>query len=147
MKIAKVLNPITLNVILPCSLPVRHFPALFRYLLSTYDHSFLKAFAISQLILNIFQPFCFSIMPFPDASNITPKSFTFFSIWYLTGSCFISIEFCVHVLLIKIKYSIMSKLFNSLVTSFSFSTFCKHSLLQLLNHSFQWFSFHSVFFI
>ena len=70
MKIGKVLNSITLNAILPWSFPVRQLPALFCYLLNTYDHSFLKVFIISQLILT-FQPFCFLFMPFPDAPNIT----------------------------------------------------------------------------
>ena len=86
MKIAKVLNPITSNTIHPWSFPVRHLPALFRYLLNIYDHAFLTMFFISLLILNIFQPFCFSVMPFPDAPKVNPKSFTFFSIWYITWS-------------------------------------------------------------
>ena len=81
MKIAKVLNPITLNAILPWSFPLRHLPVLFRYLLNTYDHSFLTVFITYQLILNTFQPFWFSVMAFPDAPKVTPKSFTFFSIW------------------------------------------------------------------
>ena len=71
MKIAKFLNPVTLNTILPWRFPVRHHPALLRYLLNT----FLKVFIIFQLILNTF-----SVMPFSDAPSITPKYFTFFSI-------------------------------------------------------------------
>ena len=147
MKIAKTLNPITLITILPWSFPVRHLPALFRSLLSTYDHSFLTMFIIYQLILNIFEPFCFSVMPFLDAPKITQKSFTFFSIWYINWSYPISIEFCVHLLLFKIKNSILSKLLSSLLISSYFTSFCKHPLLQLLNHSFQPLSFHSISFI
>ena len=47
----------------------------------------------------------------------------------------------------KMKDSILSKLFNSLLISSYFSTFYKDDLLQLLNHSFQPFSFHSISFI
>ena len=97
MKIAKFLNPVTLNTILPWRFPVRHHPALFRYLLNTYDHSFLKVFIIFQLIFNTFQSFCFSVMPFSDAPSITPKYFTFFSIWCIIWSYPIFIEFCVHL--------------------------------------------------
>ena len=147
MKIAKVLNPITLNAILPWSFPVRYLSALLFYLLETYDHSFLKVFIISQLILKIFQLLCFSVIPFPEAPNITPKSFTFISIWYIIWSYPTSIEFCVHLLLIKIKESFLSKLFNSLLIFFYFSTFYKYPLLQLLNHSFQPLTFHSISFI
>ena len=137
MKIAKVLITITLNGILPWSFPVRHLAALFPYLLNPYDHSFLTAFIISELILNIFQTFCFSSMLFLDAPKITPKSFTFFSIWYITWCYPIYNEFCIHLLLIKIKDSTLSKLFNSLLISSYFRTFYKHPFLQLLNHSFQ----------
>ena len=145
--IPKVLNPITLNAILPWSFPVRRHYALFRYLLSTYDYSFLTLFIIYQLILNTFQPFCFSVMPFPDAPKIIPKSFTFFSIWYINWSYPKSIEFCVHLPLIKIEDSILSNLFNFLLISSYFSTFCKNSLLQLVNHNFQPLSFHPMSFI
>ena len=86
MKIAKFLNPITLNAILPGGFLVRLLPTLLCYLLNTYERSFLKVFIISQIILNIFQPFCFSIMLFPDTPNIIPKSVVFFSIWYITWS-------------------------------------------------------------
>ena len=147
MKIAKVLNPITLNAILPWSIPVRYLSALLLYLLETYDHSFFKVFIISQLILKIFQLLCFSVIPFPESPNITPKSFTFISIWYIIWSYPTSIEFCVHLLLIKIKESFLSRLFNSLLISFYFSIFFKHPLLQLLNHSFQPLTFHSISFI
>ena len=135
MNVAQVLNPINLNAIHPWGIPVRHLPALFRYLLNTYDHSLLKVFIISRLILNNFQPFCFSVMPFPDTPNITQKSFTFFSIWYIFLSYIISIEFCVHLLLINIKYPILFKLFIFLLISFHFSTFYNQTLPQLLSHS------------
>ena len=115
MKIAKALDPITLNAILPQSFPVRHLPALFHYPFNIYEHSFLTVFIIYQLILTIFQPFCFLIMSLPDASKITPRSFTFSSIWYINWSHPISVEFCVHLLLIKIEDSILPKLFNSLL--------------------------------
>ena len=147
MKIAKVLNPITLNTILSWSFPVRHLPALFRYLLVTYDRSFLTVFIISQLIFNIFLPFCFSVMPFPDDPNITPRIFIFFNIWYITWSYPISTEFCINLLLIKIKDSVLSKLFNSLLISSHFSTYCKHPFLHLLHHSFQNLPFYSISFI
>ena len=131
MKIAKVLNPITLNATLLWGFPVRHLPALLRYLLKNYDHSFLKVLIISQLILNISQSFCFSVMPFPDVRNIIPKSVTFLSIWYLTWSYPVPIDFCIHVLLIKIKDPILPKFFNSLLISSYFSTLYKLPLLQL----------------
>ena len=107
MKIAKVLDSIILNAIFPSSTPVRHLPALFCYLLNTYDHSFWKVFNISQLILKIY------IMLFPDAPNVTHLKF--FSIWYIilpppslnSGTSFLT----------KIKDSILSELFNSLLMS------------------------------
>ena len=139
MKLTKVLNPITLNATLPWNFPVTHFPALFCFLLNIYGHTFVKVFTISQLILSIFQPFCFTVMLFPDAPNITQKTFTFFIIWYIIWSYPTSIVFCLH-LLMKIKDSILSELFNSLPISSYFRTSCKH-------HSFQPFSFHSVPFI
>ena len=135
MNVAKVLNPINLNAIHPWDIPVIHLPALLRYLLNTYDHSLLKVFIISRLILNIFQPFCFSVMPFPDTPNIIQKSFTFFSIWYSILSYIISIGFCLHFLLIKIKDPILFKLLIFLPISFHFSTFYNQTLPQLLNHS------------
>ena len=46
LKIAKVLNPIPLNTILPCSFPAGHLSTLFYHLLYTYDHTFLKIFFI-----------------------------------------------------------------------------------------------------
>ena len=95
MKIAKVLNVITLNAILSSSFPVRHLPGLFCYLLNTYDQSFLKVFIISHLVLKIFQSFCFLVMPFSDTPNITPKYFAFFIIWYIIWSYPTSIEFSV----------------------------------------------------
>ena len=83
------------------------------------------------------------LIPFSHSASwlwpFTPKSSTFFSIWYLTWSYPISIEFCVHLLLMKIKDSILSKLFNSLLISSYFSTFCKDPLLQLLSQSFNLF--------
>ena len=80
----------TLNTILSLGFPLWHFPALLRYLLSSYDHSFLELFVISQLSLNIFQSFCFSVMLFCNTPNIVPKSLTFFSIWYITWSLYLS---------------------------------------------------------
>ena len=146
MKTAKVFNSITLNTIFPWNFPVRHLPALFRYFLNSYHHSFLKVFVISKLILKISQSFCLSFMPFPRLENITPKSFTFFIIWYFIWSYPTSIEFCVHFVFIKIKDSILSELFNSLLISSYFNTFCKNPLLEFLNHSFQPFSSHSISF-
>ena len=84
-------------------------------------------------------------MPFHDAPISPPKSFTFFSIWYIIWSYPTSTEFSVHLLLIKVKYSVLSELFNYLFISSYFRTFCKHPSLQFLNHSFQPFYFHSVF--
>ena len=82
-------------------------------------------------------------MPFSDAPKVIPKSFIFFSICYINWSYPISIEFCVHLFLIKIEDSIFSKLFNSLLISSYFSTFCKYPLLQPLNHTFHLLSFLS----
>ena len=121
------INSITFNTIFPWSFPVRHVLVLFRYLLNTYHHSFLKVFIICQLILKIFQPFCSSVKPFPDAPNITPKYFTFFSVGYIFGSYLTSIEFCVHLLLIK--DSILSALFSSLLIFSYFLHFLQHPLL------------------
>ena len=118
MKIIRVLNPITWKAIFPCSIPARHLHALFCYLVSTFDHSFLKVFLISQLILDIFQPFCSLVMPFHNAPKTTRKYFTFLSIWYIIWSYPTLIEFCVHLLLIKIKHFVLSRLINSLLISF-----------------------------
>ena len=123
MKNAKVLNSITLNGTLHWNFPVRDLTALFCYLFNSYVHSFLTVFFIYQLVLNIFQPFCFLVMPFPDAPKITLKSFTFFSIWYINWSYPISIEFCVHLLLMKIEDSILSKLFSFLMIFLTLALF------------------------
>ena len=109
MKIAKVLNPITLNTIHPWSFPVRHLLALFRYLLNTYDHAFLTMFFISLLILNIFSHSASRLCPFPMLQR-SPQSLllssafgTSLGLWYICWSYPISIEFCIHLLLIKTK--------------------------------------------
>lgn len=127
MKIIKVHNPNTLNIFLPWNFPFRHIFALFGYLLNTYDHSFLKVFINSQLILKIFQSSYFSFVPFPNAPDITPKPFNFFTIWYIIWLYFTSIEFHVLLLLIKVKDSILSELFNSLLIS----SYC-HSFVNIL---------------
>ena len=57
MKIAKVLNPVTLNTILPWSFPVGHPSTLFHYLLSSYHSQshFLNLLAILPLGYALFQ--------------------------------------------------------------------------------------------
>ena len=78
---------LTFNTIRSLGFPVMHLPALLRYRLNTYGATlFMEVFVISQLTVNIFQPICFSVMPFPDALNMAPKSFNSFSIWYITWS-------------------------------------------------------------
>ena len=140
MKIARALNPINLTAIFPWRFPVSQLFALFHYLIKSYDLSFLKVFMI-------FEPFCFSAKPFPNAPNITPKSVTLFSILYIIWSYPSSFEFCVHLLLIKIKDSTLYQVFRSLLISPYFRTFCNHLLVHFLNHTIQSFSFLSVSFI
>ena len=82
-KIAEVLDPITLNTIIPWSFPVIHYLTLFCFLFNTFDYSFLKVFINPQFIRDIFQPLYFSDMPILDVPKVNPKSFTFFSIWYI----------------------------------------------------------------
>ena len=117
MRIAQVLNPIKLIEIPPR--PVRYLPELFCYVRNIYDYSFLKVFIMSQLILKIFWSFCFSVMSILNTPNITPKAFTFFSIWYIVWSYPTSLLSFLHLALlqIKIKDSILSELSSSLLTS------------------------------
>ena len=55
--------------------------------------------------LGIFQPYFFPNIYDYSFLNITSKTFTFFSIWYINWSYLNSIEFCVHLFLIRIKDS------------------------------------------
>ena len=77
-------------------------------------------------------------MPYHDTPNIIQKSFTFFSIWYIVWSWSYPtpIEFCTHLLMTKIKYSILSELFIFcyLLTSAIFpSIFCFSSSITVFN--------------
>ena len=84
MKIARVLDPITLNAILPWSFPVRHLPALFRYLLKFYNHSFLKVFIISHSASHSAHS-ASRLCPFPTFHIII------ITIIRLCGQCFVAI--------------------------------------------------------
>ena len=143
MKIAKVLNPVTLNSISVCDFPVRHLPALLHYLLYFYGHFFLKVFIISHPILDVSQPFCFSVMLFHDAPNIIPISFTFCSIWYLIWSYPVSIEFCVHLLLLFcLNYSILRWYLLTLALFASILCWCFS--ITVFNSFFSLYIFHLI---
>ena len=112
------------------------------YLLHTYDHFFLKCvYHFPAHSSRYLSHSAFRLCPFPKLQLLPPKSVSFFSILYIIWSYLTSIEFCINLLLIKINNTKFSELFNSLLISSYFSTFCKHLLLQFFNHS-----LHSLFF-
>ena len=150
MKITKVLNPITLNAILHWSLPVRHLPALFRYFLRTYDHSFLKVFIFSQHILKIFQLFSFStvlqISPqtlllssaFGTSFSLNTPPLNFAYIFFWSKS---KILFCLNCS-VPCSYLLILALFASILC---FSSWIISPFLFTLHLSFNLLNLHFIF--
>ena len=126
-----------MNAILPCSFSVRHLPELFCYLLNTYDHSFLTVFNIYQLVLNNFQPFCFSVMPFPNALKITPK---FCGIFFCSKSkilfCLNCSILCWYLLTLALLQASFASAPQSQISMPFFSLYTFHLILSILRFFF-----------
>ena len=132
-----------MDTILPWSFPVNHVPALFCYLRNTYKHSFLKVFIISDLILNIFKPFCFSVMPFSSTPNITQNlliSLAFDTSFRLTPPP-LNYAYIFFWSKSKILFFVNSSI---LCKSFYFIVFCRHPCFGYSVTGFNRFFFFSV---